>query len=82
MSKRTHWEGGIRYARGTRLPGWPCCCSGDRAEQIAERGEQTANPAGVDCARCLRLMRQDEREWVRDGARRTTALRAVDGGKA
>ena len=65
---RVHWEGGIRYPRGTRLPGWPCCCSGDKAESIAASGNQSARPTDVTCRPCLRLMAQDERIWVRMGA--------------
>ena len=66
-----HWEGGIRYPRGTRLPGWPCCCSGERAERIAEARQQTAQPRDVTCRACLRLMAQDARDWVRAGAVRS-----------
>jgi len=68
-----HWEGGIRYARGTRLPGWPCCCSGDRAERIAADKQQTARAEDVTCRACLRLMAQDEREWLRAVAARPRA---------
>lgn len=61
MAKITliHWAGGVRHAHGTWLPGWPCCCSGDRAERIAAAGNQSRCPSEVTCRRCLATMRRD-----------------------
>lgn len=58
--KAIHWGGGIRHARGTRLPGWACCCTGERCERIsADESVMTRNPHLVTCKACLRWMRKD-----------------------
>jgi hypothetical protein len=61
MTRTIHWAGGIRYKRGIRLPGWPCCCSGERCERIAsDARNMTRCPQEVTCKRCGNLMRQDD----------------------
>jgi hypothetical protein len=55
-----HYSGGVLYQTksGWRrfLPGWPCCCSGDRAVKIAHTGMQTNLPYLVTCSRCLKAI--------------------------
>lgn len=58
--KAIHWGGGVRHARGTRLPGWACCCTGERCERIsADESAMTRDPRLVTCKACLRWMRKD-----------------------
>lgn len=59
--KIMHWAGGVWHNRGTCLPGWPCCCSGERAEKIGAAGAQTRIPHLVTCKRCIATMRRDTR---------------------
>lgn len=54
-----HFAGGIVYRSGRNgkgctemLRGWPVCCSGDRARDIAARGQQSYDRAEVTCAKC------------------------------
>jgi len=56
-----HYSGGLRSRSGrsgvrVALPGWPVCCSGLRAEEIAYRGDQTNDRSVVTCRACLRLI--------------------------
>jgi hypothetical protein len=61
MKPSVHWLGGVDYARGRRLPGWPCCCAGDVAEKISHDGARgTRNPLAVTCKACLNMMRKDD----------------------
>ncbi len=53
---KTHYSGGIVYANGNRLPGWPCCCTGDKAVQIRKQGNQTDEPDDVTCKACNALI--------------------------
>lgn len=58
-----HYSGGVLYRSGPRgstelLPGWPACCSGDRARKIAAAREQSDDQRKVTCARCLELIRR------------------------
>ena len=57
MTKKTarpvvHWAGGIIHDGGYMLAGWPCCCSGSRAEAIKRAGNQTIEASRVTCKRC------------------------------
>jgi len=59
-SVAVHWIGGINHPRGTRLPGWPCCCTGERCERLADNDEAcTRIPERVTCKGCLRWMAKD-----------------------
>lgn len=55
-----HWAGGLDYpVRGGIMvmsPGYPCCCSGDRARKIREDGTQAWDRERVTCKTCLRLL--------------------------
>lgn len=86
-----HYSGGVLYATGAQgctqmLFGWPACCSGRRAEKIADAGEQSMDIDRVTCARCRDLWqrsREDHDELHahrRDFAERFSlrALCAVD----
>lgn len=68
MSARTHYAGGLVYAagRGGRRriemrPGLPVCCTGERAEKIAWRGDIIYSRELVDCPRCLALLAREVR---------------------
>lgn len=58
-----HWSGGARWkdARGwsnTAGPGYPICCSGQKAQDIARRGNQSATDVSVvSCMPCIRNLR-------------------------
>lgn len=70
-----HYSGGVLYRVGQRgsaehLPGWPACCSGDRARKIAADGEQSDTPAKVTCKRCLDLLRRHREDAAELGAYR------------
>jgi len=55
-----HWSGGVKHAMGTRLQGWPCCCSGDRCIKISEQPSiMTTDVNKVSCKTCIRIMRKD-----------------------
>jgi len=59
MLRRIHWAGGVSLQGGVCLPGWPACCSGDRAYRIKAAGNWVTAPAlakVVSCKRCLALM--------------------------
>jgi hypothetical protein len=63
--RATHWAGGVRYRVGREgvvymLPGWPACCSGDRAESIRAQHAQTFDRAAVTCARCRELLAKSD----------------------
>lgn len=61
MKRSIHWIGGVRHPRGICLQGGPCCCWGDKAEQIAaDESLCTRDPQEVTCKPCLRLMRKDD----------------------
>ena len=53
---KMHWAGGAILKRGNSVPGYPCCCSGDRAEAIKRRDEQTYDRDKVTCKRCLEIL--------------------------
>lgn len=58
-SRPIHWAGGVQHARGEWLPGWPCCCSGERAYAIEAEGNLSRAPDEVTCGKCLATMRRD-----------------------
>lgn len=58
--RATHYEGGMTIGTTTWLPGWPCCCSGRRAEAIRAAGNLTSDRGRVDCRACLRQLRRHE----------------------
>lgn len=57
MSKAIHYAGGLQWTKGRTktivLPEWAACCSGQRARNIAEEGNQTYDVADVACKACL-----------------------------
>ena len=55
--KVMHYSGGVQTSRGEWLSGWPCCCSGDKAEAIEAHGNQTSRHDDVTCAACRRRMK-------------------------
>lgn len=66
MSARVHYAGGLVYAAGRggkrrveMRRGYPVCCSGPKAEQIAWRGDIIWDRALVTCARCLALLARE-----------------------
>jgi hypothetical protein len=62
MSPRAvHWIGGVDYDGRLWLPGYPCCCTGKRAQNISRGRHRTTVPALVTCKLCLREMRKDPR---------------------
>lgn len=62
---KVHWSGGLKWvdARGAvnvRLPHYPACCSGERAEQLSNQiGSCTYERTEVTCARCRALMSRE-----------------------
>lgn len=53
----THFLGGVRTPTSEWLPGWPCCCSGDRVRRImASHAPLTWVAGEVTCKGCLRTM--------------------------
>jgi hypothetical protein len=57
MIRTVHFLGGVRTARVRWERGWPCCCSGKRAEAIAaDPARSTLRPWAVTCKGCLRTM--------------------------
>jgi len=58
--KKIHYSGAVRTPRTKILPGWAACCSGVKADRIRADGNNTADPAKVTCAACLRVMAKDE----------------------
>jgi hypothetical protein len=67
MTRAVHWMGGVEWvdARGAlhvRLSHWPACCSGARAEQLAEQlGACSYEINDVTCARCRAMLARDRR---------------------
>ena len=57
---RTHYSGGIIWEGGNRLPGWPVCCTGDRAERIRDRGHITEWRFMVDCKACKKMLEKQD----------------------
>lgn len=55
-----HYAGSLcwntRDSTITISSGFAACCSGQRAERIADRGEHTWRPCDVTCGQCLRQM--------------------------
>jgi hypothetical protein len=82
-----HYAGGVLYRSGAEgctemLPGWPACCSGDRARRIAAAGEQSTDIARVTCARCRDLWQRTREDHLELHAHRRDfegrfALRAL-----
>jgi len=56
--RATHYGGGLIVGSTTWASGWPCCCSGRRAEAIRANDNLTADRAEVDCEACLRQLRR------------------------
>jgi hypothetical protein len=57
--EKVHWAGGLRLPKQRMLRGWPCCCSGERAEVIRQFGLMNAHePEQVTCKRCQALLRK------------------------
>jgi hypothetical protein len=56
----THYIGGVKHARGELLPGWPCCCTGERVLRIMRSAAPLSWTASeVTCKGCLRVMAKD-----------------------
>lgn len=49
----THYSGGLTIKSTTWAPGYPCCCSAQRAVKIRDTGNQTDDWNKVDCRICL-----------------------------
>lgn len=62
IAPRIHFSGGLAVLEMQAVtyyaPGYPCCCSGDRAEAIAASGNQSDNMDKVTCERCLANIRR------------------------
>jgi len=60
QEKKIHWGGGITTEKKNNLtkylPGFPCCCSGYRAEFIKAKNYLTTDIKNVTCQNCLRLI--------------------------
>jgi hypothetical protein len=67
VKRAVHWMGGVEWvdARGAlhvRLPHYPACASGERAEELAEQvGVCSYLRDDVTCARCRALMAREQR---------------------
>lgn len=67
MRRAVHWLGGVWWvdARGAvhvRLPHYPACCSGERAEELAEQvGACSYLREEVTCARCRAMLAREQR---------------------
>ena len=63
--RSVHWSGGARWRDRLGwwrlcLPHYPACCSGGRAERLAEQvGACSYVRAEVTCRRCLDIMQRD-----------------------
>lgn len=57
---KVHYSGGIVFGGGSRLPGWACCCFGDRAEKIRDTGTYTEHKKDVTCKGCLKMIEKQE----------------------
>lgn len=58
---KIHWSGGTRLHGRNKsltktLAGYPCCCSGYRAELIKARNDLTTDIEKVTCKSCLKLI--------------------------
>jgi hypothetical protein len=56
---KIHYSGGLRIFSKlggvTELfAGYACCAYGDHAKKIVQDGNQTEDPSGVTCAKCLK----------------------------
>ncbi len=58
--KKIHYVGGVEFAGGKRLHGFPACCTGKQAERIRESGIKTLAPAAVTCQKCLDMLDKQE----------------------
>lgn len=59
---RIHYAGSVHWtnAKGEKtniLMGWATCCTGDRAQRILDRRQQTYEEQHVTCLACLRVLR-------------------------
>ena len=72
--KKVHWGGGLKITgkRITKmLAGWPCCCSGRRAEKIREEGNLELHHVSlVTCKACINLLRKAGRLEEGEGSPR------------
>ena len=64
MTKRLHYAGEIKHARGSVLPGWAACCYGDRAEKIRRERSHTMHREAVTCKACLRMIEKHD-AWAK-----------------
>ncbi len=63
---KIHYMGGIIFEGGSRLIGWPVCCSGDLCLHIKRKGNTTYDKSAVSCRKCLNLIEKEYRfmkEW-------------------
>lgn len=58
MEHKIHWGGGLRNATTVWTPGYPCCCSGRRAEMIKYKGSLTTDPDKITCKMCANMVRR------------------------
>ncbi len=58
---KIHYMGGIIFEGGSRLRGWPVCCSGDLCYQIRRKGNTTYDKSAVTCRKCLSLIEKEEK---------------------
>lgn len=64
---KIHWGGetSIINKRGAlikTLSGFPCCCSGYRAELVKARGDLTTDPEKVTCTNCIKRLERTRGE--------------------
>jgi len=60
MRYSKHWMGGVRTKWRVCLSGWPCCCSGDKADEIRKNPDRiTWVRSKVTCKACLALLRRE-----------------------
>lgn len=57
-----HYGGGIRTKLTRWIAGWPCCCSGERAEKIKKEGFMSWDRGEVTCKACLANMAKEREE--------------------
>lgn len=60
-----HYAGEIIYANGHVLPGWAACCSGFKAEAIAEAHAHTYVRQRVTCRACQKMLEKHD-AWRRE----------------